>query len=148
MPSTHTSLHFHVVFSTKEREPWFDPEFRPKLFPYLGGVIKGLDGLPHAIGGVSDHVHLSIGLKPTHALSDIVREVKSQSSRWIKDQLGRPAFAWQDGYGAFTFSASDLEKVRDYVLKQEEHHRIVSFQEEYLRFLKRGLVEYDEKYLW
>ena len=148
MPSTHTSLHYHLVFSTQNREPWFGADFRPKLFAYLGGVIKGLEGHPHAVGGVADHVHLLVGLKPTHCLSDVMRELKAQSSLWTKEQLNRSAFAWQDGYGAFTVSAPDLEKVRKYVLGQEEHHRQTTFQEEYLDFLQRGLVEYDERFLW
>ena len=148
MPSTHTSLHYHLVFSTQNREPWFDGDFRPKLFAYLGGAIRGLEGHPHAVGGIADHVHLLIGLKPTCCLSNVMRELKAQSSAWIIEQLHRSAFAWQEGYGAFTVSAPDLEKVRKYVLGQEEHHRKTTFQEEYLDFLQRGLVEYDERFLW
>ena len=148
MPSTHTSLHYHLVFSTKNREPWFEADFRTKLFPYLGGIVKGLEGHPHAVGGVNDHVHLLVGLKPTSCLADAMREVKAQSSHWIKEQLMMSSFAWQEGYGAFSVSAPDLEKVRNYVLKQEAHHRETSFQEEYLSMLERGLVKYDERYLW
>jgi REP element-mobilizing transposase RayT len=148
MPSTHTSLYFHIVFSTKQRESWFPPPFRSRLHAYLGGVIRGLDGVPHAVGGVQDHVHILAGLKPVHRLSDVMREIKSDSSRWIKDELGRSAFAWQEGYGAFTFGAPDLENVRRYVLNQEEHHRTRTFQEEYLDLLRRGLVEYHEEHLW
>ena len=148
MPSTHTSLHYHIVFSTKNREPWFSAEFLPKLHAYLGGIIRNMDGHPHAVGGVADHVHVLTGLKPSHRLSDVMRELKADSSRWIKDELKRTAFAWQDGYGAFTVNAPGLEAARHYVLHQEEHHRKQTFQEEYLEFLKRGLVEYDERFLW
>ncbi|GHC43418.1 IS200/IS605 family transposase [Roseibacillus persicicus] len=148
MPSTHSSLHFHLVFSTKNRENWFEADFRPRLFAYLGGVVKGLEGHAHANGGIANHVHLLVGLKPTHCLSDLMRELKSDSTKWIKGQLNRSSFAWQTGYGAFSVSAPDLEKARNYVLNQEEHHRKQSFQEEYLIFLKRGLVEYDKRYLW
>jgi REP element-mobilizing transposase RayT len=148
MPSTHTSLHYHLVFSTKDREPWLEADFRPKLFAYLGGIVKGMQGHPHAIGGIADHVHLLVGLKATCCLSDVMREVKSESSAWIKGELHHSSFAWQEGYGAFTVSAPDLEKVKNYILNQEEHHRKVTFQDEYRVFLERALVEYDEGYLW
>jgi len=148
MPSTHTSLHYHLVFSTKNREPWFSGEFLPKLHAYLGGIVRNMDGHPHGVGGVADHVHVLAGLKPSHRLSDVMRDLKADSSRWIKEELKRTAFAWQDGYGAFTVNAPGLEAARHYVLHQEEHHRKQTFQEEYLEFLKRGLVEYDERFLW
>ncbi|MDG0994205.1 MAG: IS200/IS605 family transposase [Akkermansiaceae bacterium] len=148
MPSTHTALHYHLVFTTKDREPWFSAEFLPKLHTYLGGTIKGLNANTHAVGGISDHVHLLIGLKPTHTLSDVMRELKACSSKWIKEQLHMTAFAWQEGYGAFTVSPPDLEKVRQYVLNQETRHRKVTFKDEYLAMLKRGMIEYDEDHLW
>jgi REP element-mobilizing transposase RayT len=148
MPSTHTSLHFHLVFSTKNREAWLSAEASDRLHHYLGGVIRGLDAHPHAVGGVADHVHLAVGLKPTHRLSDVMRELKSESSRWLHEEMKLAGFAWQEGYGAFSFGAQDLEKVRSYVLNQPQHHRVKTFQEEYVEMLKRGLVEYDDKYLW
>ncbi|MBK1834876.1 IS200/IS605 family transposase [Roseibacillus ishigakijimensis] len=148
MGSTHSSLHYHLVFSTRKRESWFEADFRPPLFAYLGGVVRGLKGVPHAVGGVADHVHLLVGLRPAHCLSDFMRDLKADSSKWIKGKLQRKAFGWQSGYGAFSVGAPDLEKVRQYVLSQEEHHRKLSFEDEYLAFLRRGLVEYDERYLW
>lgn len=148
MPSTHTSLHYHVVFSTKSREPWFNDSNMERVHAYLGGIIREMDGVPHAVGGVADHVHLLIGLKADHTLSVVMRELKSDSSRWIKTELKLNGFAWQEGYGAFTVGATDLETVRSYVLNQREHHRTKSFQEEYVSMLKRGLVEYDGKFLW
>ncbi len=148
MPSTHTSLHYHAVFSTKNREPWFPPSIRPKLHAYLGGIVRGMDGVAHATGGVGDHVHVLFGLKATQTLADVMRELKADSSRWIKSDLDLKGFSWQEGYGAFTVGARELEQVRNYVLDQEEHHRKQSFQEEYVAMLKRGLVEYDEAYLW
>lgn len=148
MPSTHTSLHYHLVFSTKNREPWFTAEFLPKLHNYMGGTIKGLDANSHAVGGITDHVHLLIGLKPSHTLCDVLRELKACSSKWVKAQLRMSSFAWQEGYGAFTVSSPDLEKVRHYVLNQESHHRTLTFKEEYVAMLDRGMVEYDENYLW
>ena len=110
--------------------------------------MRGLDGIAHAAGGIGDHVHVFMGLKATHRLSDVMRELKAESSKWIKSEFEFKGFAWQEGYGAFTVSPPDSEKVRKYVLGQEEHHRKISFQEEYVAMLKRGLVEYDEKYLW
>lgn len=148
MPSTHTSLHYHVVFSTKNREPWFDPDFLPKLHGYLNGCVTGLGGHSHINGGIADHVHLLVGLKPTHCLAEFMRELKAVSSAWVKESLNRSAFAWQEGYGAFTVSPPDLPKVRRYIANQAEHHRKQSFQEEYVEMLKRGVVEYDARYLW
>jgi REP element-mobilizing transposase RayT len=106
MPSTHSSLIFHVVFSTKEREVWFPPDFRPRLHAYLGGIIRNSGGIAYAVGGTGDHVHLLIGLKPTDVIPDLLRVVKAESSKWIKGELNQTAFAWQDGYGVFSVSAS------------------------------------------
>ncbi len=148
MPSTHLSLHYHFIFSTKDREPWLAPTPRVRVHEYLGGVIRGLNGVPYAVGGTGDHVHVFAGLRATHCLADVMRELKSESSRWIHQELGLHGFAWQEGYGAFTVSAAHLEQVRAYVLGQEEHHRGATFQDEYVAMLQRGLVEYDERYLW
>ena len=148
MSSTHLSLHYHIVFSTKDREPWFAPNCRSRVHEYLGGILRNLNGVPHAVGGTGDHVHVLTGLTATHRLADIMREVKSDSSAWIHRELALAGFAWQEGYGGFTVGASDLERVRAYVLRQEEHHRTTTFQEEYVAMLQRGLVEYDDRYLW
>ena len=148
MSQSLSRIYLHLVFSTKNREPWFTAEFLPKLHNYMGGTIKGLDANSHAVGGITDHVHLLIGLKPSHTLCDVLRELKACSSKWVKEQLLLPAFAWQEGYGAFTVSPPDLEKVKRYVLNQESHHRKVTFKKEYLEMLERGLIEYDDRYLW
>jgi REP element-mobilizing transposase RayT len=148
MPSTHVSLHYHVVFSTKNREAWLTPTHRHRAHEYFGGVVRQLGGVPHAVGGTGDHLHVAMGLKATHCLADVMREVKSESSRWIHEELRLGGFAWQEGYGAFTFAATDMESVRHYVLNQEEHHRVQTFQEEYVEMLQRGMVEYDDRYLW
>jgi len=148
MGSTHLSLHYHLVWSTKNREQWLAPESRNRVHEYLGGVIRGLGGRPHAVGGVGDHVHVFAGLRATHCLANVMRELKSESSAWIKKEMSLHGFAWQEGYGAFTVSASSMERVRSYVLNQERHHRITTFQEEYLGMLRQGLVEYDDRYLW
>ena len=148
MANTYTALHYHIVFSTKNREQWLPPDIGTRLHEYLGGIIRGLSGHPHAVGGVADHVHVLAGLEATHCLADVMRELKSESSRWLHKEMKLAGFAWQEGYGAFTFGAPDLEKVRAYVLNQPEHHRKKTFQEEYVKLLKRGLVEYKDKYLW
>ena len=148
MPSTHLSLHYHLVFSTKDREPWLAPTPRHRVHEYLGGIIRGMRGVPHAVGGTGDHVHVLAGLGARRSLGDVMRELKSDSSCWIHKRLGLAGFAWQEGYGGFTVSASQLEQVRAYVLQQEEHHRAATFQEEYVALLQRGLVEFDDRYLW
>jgi len=148
MPSTHVSLHFHVVFSTKERVPKIGPEVRGRLHADLGGVIRNIGGVALAVGGTADHVHLLCGLKATHAVADISRKVKCDSSRWIHDELRMPEFAWQEGYGAFSVSRSNVDSVRHYVLDQENHHRTRSFQEEYREFLQKHQIDFDERYLW
>jgi len=117
------------------------------LHAYLGGVIRTLNGVPEAVGGVADHVHLLVGLRATHTLADVLREIKSVSSAWVHEDVAVSSFAWQEGYGGFTVSASQLEKVRVYIQRQEEHHRTRTFREEYLKLLQRIGVEFDERYL-
>jgi len=148
MPSTHLSLHFHVVFSTKNRDPRIGSEWRDRLHAYLGGVARQSGAIAEAIGGVQDHVHLLLGLGATARLADVVRDIKAVSSSWVHTEIGDHSFAWQEGYGAFTVSPSQRESVRNYIAKQEEHHRIKTFQDEYLELLKRCEVEFDERYLW
>ena len=134
MPSTHCSLHYHLVFSTKDRQPVIATSWRDRLHSYLGGVAKNIDGVPESVGGTNDHVHLLLSLKPTHCLADVVRDLKAVSSRWMHEQIGERSAVWQDGYGAFTFGAPDCKAVSDYIARQEEHHRRLTFQEEYLEF--------------
>ena len=122
--------------------------WRGRLHAYLGGVVRNVEGVPEAIGGVADHVHLLIGLRATVRLADVVRDVKAVSSRWVHEEAGDREFSWQEGYGAFTVSASQRDMVREYIAKQEEHHRKRTFQEEYVELLKRSGVEYDDRYLW
>jgi REP element-mobilizing transposase RayT len=148
MPSTHLSLHNHIVFSTKDRHPFIDVAWRSRLHEYLGGLVRAADGIPEAIGGTADHVHLLVGLKATHTLSVFVQDIKQTSSRWIHETIRVKNFAWQQGYGAFTVSASNRDGVKEYIAKQEEHHRTKSLQEEYLSFLQKHGVQYDERYLW
>ena len=147
MPSTHTSLHYHLVFSTKNRDPHLAREWRADLHDYLGGCLRTLGATPLRIGGVADHVHLLAGAKPTHAPADLVRELKKASTAWIREHHVA-AFAWQEGYGAFTISRSVVDAVARYIDNQEEHHRTRTFQEEYRTFLDELGIPYDPKYLW
>ncbi|MCM2358158.1 MAG: IS200/IS605 family transposase [Geobacteraceae bacterium] len=148
MPSTHLSLHYHVVFSTKERHPFISHEWQERLHAYLGGIIRDLGGVPECVGGITDHIHLLIGLKATHRLCDVLRDIKVSSSRWVHEAMDLREFAWQDGYGAFTVSENRREAIKLYILNQETHHRTRSFQDEYLAFLRQAGVEFDERYLW
>jgi len=149
MPNSYTCLHYHLIFATKNRKPFLQPELRDRLHEYLGGIIRDNQGRLLAAGGMADHVHLLIGLHPGTALSDLLCQVKSSSSKWIHETFaGLRGFGWQDGYGAFSVSSSALEQVRRYIAGQEEHHRTVSFQEEFIEFLTRHNVPYDERYIW
>ncbi len=147
MSSTHLSLHFHVVFGTKYQRPLIAADWRPRLHAYLGGAAKSLDVVPAAIGGVADHVHLLLGMRATHRLADVMRDLKRTSSAWVHETIGDQDFEWQDGYGAFTVSASLLETVTNYIAHQKEHHRKKTFQEEYVEMLEWSGVKYDSKFL-
>jgi REP element-mobilizing transposase RayT len=147
MGSTYLSFHFHLVFSTKNRVPYIDQDWQTSLHEYLGGTLRGLGGFPEGIGGVADHVHLLFGLKATHTFADVVRELKKASSVWVHEEIGLQSFAWQDGYAAFTVSATARADVKRYIANQEEHHRTKTFREELIEMLQRAGVEYDPKYL-
>ncbi len=146
MGSTYLSLHYHLVFGTKKREPVIAEEWRSHLHEYLGGVIRRLEGLPQGIGGTADHVHILLGLKATHCLCDVIREMKKASTVWVHDTMKAPYFAWQEGYSAFTVSGTAREPVRNYVANQEKHHRQKSYQEELLEMLRKVGIEFDPKY--
>ena len=148
MPSTHLSLHYHFVFGTKEHKPIIHKSWRPRLHAYLGGIIDTLDAVPEAVGGVADHVHLLVGLRATHCVANVLRELKSVSSQWVHTDIHESNFEWQEGYGGFTVSPSQREAVKAYILSQDEHHRTRTFREEYLELLKRSGVEFDERYLF
>jgi putative transposase len=145
--STYLSLHYHLVFATKNREPLIAPAWRARLHEYMGGTISGLGGFPQGVGGTADHVHLLVGLKATHCLADVLRELKKAASLWVHNEIGLLAFAWQEGYAAFTVSAPGREPVQRYIAHQEEHHRLKSYTEELIEMLTRAGIEYDPKYL-
>ena len=123
MPSTHLSLNYHIVFSTKNREPILAASWRAELHAYLGGILRDLGGVAQEVGGVADHVHFLAALKATHCLADVLRDTKTGSSRWIHETMRIRSFAWQEGYGAVTVSPSDVPRVRRYIASQTEHHR-------------------------
>ena len=147
MPSKYLSLHYHVVFGTKNREALIATEWRARLHDYLGGTLRGLGSQPEGIGGMADHVHILCGLKATHSLAEVMRELKKASSQWVHEEIGMRDFAWQAGYAAFTVSATSREAVRQYIGDQEEHHRVRPFREELIAMLKKAGIEYDPKYL-
>jgi putative transposase len=149
MAHTFTSLLTHVVFSTKDRYPHIDAEVRERLFPYMGGILREIGATPVTINGVKDHVHGLVALPATLSVADAMRVLKTNSSRWVHQEWPRlRAFAWQTGYGAFSVSRSNAEDVERYIARQEEHHRTVTFQEEFVAFLKRHGIAYDERYVW
>ena len=148
MPSTHLSLHYHLVFSTKDRLPMITSDWENSLHAYLGGITRELKGVPLAIGGVEDHVHLLVGLRATHRLDYVLRDLKAGSSSWVHNTVGKKKFDWQPGYAGVTVSPSQVERVTRYILNQEKHHRRRSFQEEFLALLKLSGIEYDERYVW
>lgn len=148
MAFTHLSLYYHVVFSTKNRKPFIFGALRDQLYAFLVNSIQTLNGVSIAVGGTNDHVHILMRLRSNHCLAEVVRELKRSSSMWIHEKHRLPQFSWQEGYGAFTVSSSQVEAAKLYIRNQENHHRKWTFQDEYLAFLKRSGVEYDERYLW
>jgi REP element-mobilizing transposase RayT len=147
MSSTYLSLHYHLVFGTKNREAIIAPEWRSRLHEYLGGTIRGMGGFPESVGGMADHVHLLVGLKASQCLADVMRELKKVSSGWVHEDIRLRGFAWQEGYAAFTVSATSRKSVGNYIAHQDEHHRIRSFREELVEMLNKAGMEYNPKYL-
>lgn len=149
MPGTFSQIYIQVVFAVKGRENLIGKEWREELHKYIAGIIKAKEQKPIIINGAADHIHAFIGLKPSMAISDIVRDIKNNSSNFINDKkLARGKFSWQEGYGAFSYSQSQIEQVYNYILNQEEHHKKQTFREEYIGFLKKFEIEYDDRYLF
>ena len=146
MPSSFTQNFYHTVFSTKHRANWITPVLEQDLYPFMGGILRDLRCTLLAINGMPDHIHLLIRYRADLSHSDMLRHLKSRSSKWIHETFAdRRAFAWQAGYGAFAVSYSHLDGVKKYLADQEEHHRVRTFQEEFREFLKRHQIEYDER---
>ena len=137
MPGTHTNLLYHLVFSTKQR------------LPMITDTLAAEGGILLEVGGMPDHIHLLAKIKPTIAISDFLRQFKANSSKWLNEEkLKIKKFGWQDGYGAFTVSRSQVDRVAEYIRNQKTHHANVDFKVEYVELLKRHEVEYEERYLW
>jgi REP element-mobilizing transposase RayT len=149
MAGTYSNLLYHLVFSPKGREPLIRPEFREGLYEYLGGIVRGEKGTTIEIGGMPDHLHLLVALKTELSLAEFTKILKAKSSKWVNEQrLLKDRFSWQVGYGAFTVSHSQRDKVQHYIRNQAEHHRVVTFQEEFLQFLHKHRIEYDPQRIW
>ena len=150
MPQSFSAVNVHLVFSTKNRQPFFrDTDTRTELHAYLGGISKKLDCPPFIVGGVEDHAHLLGRMGRTISLADWVKELKRVSNLWLKERGPEFAsFEWQRGYGAFSVSQSNLEVVKHYIATQEEHHRQMSFQDELRALLQKHELEWDERYVW
>jgi len=149
MPQSLSSILIHLIFSTKNREPFLSPDIDIELYPYVATIFKAMKSPALIINGTSDHVHTLFSLSRVLTIADLVEEVKTESSKWIKRK--GPTFRnfhWQSGYGAFSIGQSQVPTVKRYIRRQKEHHRRVTFQNEYRKFLKVYEVEYDERYVW
>ena len=149
MPQSLSKVIIHIIFSTKDREPWLDRDVRPRMHAYIATICRDLNGDALRGGGVADHLHIVTTLPRTLSQAAMVETLKKTSSKWIKglDSKYR-RFYWQRGYGAFSVSPSQLNALLEYVESQEEHHRTRTFQEEYREFLRKYGVEFDERYMW
>lgn len=149
MANTYAQIYIQIVFAVSGRENLIAKEWKDELYKYITGIATNHGQKLLAINGVADHIHILLNIKPNIALSDLVRDIKANSSRWINDKkFVRGKFQWQEGFGAFSYSLSQLDDVIGYIHRQEEHHEQTSFKKEFLAFLDRFSVEYDEKYVF
>lgn len=149
MPQSLSRVLVHLVFSTKNREPTLAPAIQQELHPYLAGTLDHIDCPSLQVGGVEDHVHLLFGLSRTRTIASVVETVKTSSSKWLKTKDPRLSdFHWQSGYGTFSVSQSEADKVVTYIRNQARHHQKMTFQDEYRRFMELHRVEFDERYVW
>ena len=148
MSDSYTNLLYHIVFSTKDRRPLITPEYELRLYDYIGGTLRRAGGISLELNGTEDHIHLLAKLRPDRAVSDVLRDLKANASGWMHDVFpSLKDFSWQRGYGAFTVSQSNVEEVRRYIAKQKEHHRRVSFRDEFIQFLQANGIEYNERFI-
>ena len=148
MSQSYTNLLYHLIFSTKEQRPIISLDYKPRLYDYIGGIIRGIGGISLGIGGAEDHVHVCAKLRPERALSNVLSVLKANASGWMHDVFPEERdFSWQRGYAAFTVSQSNVIGVQRYIAGQEEHHKRVSFRDEFIQFLKANGIEYDERCL-
>ncbi len=149
MSQSLTKLYAHLVFSTKNREPLITSDLASRLYQYIGGTCRNTDNTLVSAGGMPDHVHLVVSLGKQASAADTVRDIKSNSSGWIRETFPNlRGFAWQSGYGAFAVSYSNLDAVKRYIADQEQHHRVRSFKEEFIALLRKHNISYDERYIW
>jgi REP element-mobilizing transposase RayT len=149
MPSSFTKLYAHLIFSTKNREPFLNDSIRPRVHGYLATTVRNLDSPYVVVGGVEDHVHLLFDIGKMHAPVEFVEQLKRESSKFVKTLSAEYAdFYWQRGYGMFSISPTHVDRVEQYVRRQQEHHQKQSFQDEFRDFLKRYEIDFDEQYLW
>jgi REP element-mobilizing transposase RayT len=149
MAGTYSQIYIQVVFAVKDRANFLLKPWREEVFKYMAGIIKEKNQKPIIVNGVSNHVHLFIGLKPAMALSDLIRDVKNNTTNFINDKKFVPGkFSWQEGYGAFSYSHSQVDAVYQYILNQEHHHKNKTFREEYIEYLQKFEIEHNEKYLF
>ena len=149
MPQSLSSILIHLIFSTKNREPFLTPEIDAELYPYMASILKALKSPALIINGTSDHLHTLFSLSRVATVADVVEEVKTESSKWIKRKgIEFRNFHWQSGYGAFSIGQSQISTVKRYIRRQKQHHRRITFQDEYRKFLKAYDVKYDERYVW
>lgn len=149
MANTYSQIYIQIVFAVQGRQNLLAKEWRQEVFKYMSGIIKNKGQKPIIVNGVEDHVHAFVGSKPAMALSDLVRDIKNNSSKFINDNNWiKGKFNWQEGYGAFSYSHSQVEDVYNYILNQEQHHTKQTFQDEYMGFLKKFEIEHDVKYLF
>ena len=148
MPNTYSQLYIQIVFAVKGRQAFIKENFREELQKYISGIIAQKKQKLYAIYCMSDHTHILVSMKPDIAISDLVRDIKSNSSSFIDDKKFVKNFSWQTGFGAFSYSKSQSKNVVDYILNQPEHHKKKTFKEEYIDFLQKFEIEYDEKYLF
>jgi REP element-mobilizing transposase RayT len=149
MPNTYTQIYVHIVFAVKHRQNLIQKQWQDELYKYICGTVNAKKQKVYAIGGVEDHIHILVSLRPDRSLSDIVKDIKSNSSRWINERrLISGKFQWQEGFGAFSYAHSQLDVIINYINNQEQHHQKTTFKNEYHEMLDKFNVDFDEKYLF
>lgn len=149
MANTYTQIHLHIIFAVKYRESIIRDSWKDELYRYITGIVQNNKHKMIAINGMPDHIHLLVGMRPTQSVSELLQDIKGNSSKWINEKkFIKSRFEWQEGYGAFSYSKSQLKNVVTYIENQEEHHRKKTFREEYLDFLKAFEVDFDEKFIF
>ena len=149
MAGTFSKIYIQYVFAVKGRENLISESWANELYKYISGIIKFKGHKPIIVNGYKDHIHVFVGLKPTMSISDLIRDIKNNSSKFVNDKgWVKGKFSWQEGYGAFSYSHSQIESVYNYILNQKKHHKTKTFEEEYIDFLKKFDIKFDEKYLF